>query len=569
LSEILIKNGYVYDPKNGVNGDVMDIAIRDGKIVDKVSPTAKVIDASGKVVMAGGIDIHAHVAGPKINVGRIMRPEDKLGHTKKRTKMTRSGGGFSVPTTYETGYVYSRMGYTHVNEAAMPPLMARHTHEEIRDTPLIDQSAYTLLGNNWLVMEYIKRGEKDKLNAFVAWMLKATKGYCVKLVNPGGSEAWGWGMNCVNVDDPVPYFDVTPAEIISGLAEANEALNLPTSIHLHPNNLGHPGNYETTLDSIKLLEGVLPKNAKTRDQVINFAHMQFHSYGGTTWKDFETAADKVADRINKNKNMTVDLGFVTLDETTTMTADGPMEFYLHNTNHLKWCNDDIELETAAGVVPYIYSPKITVCGTQWAIGLELALLIDDPMQAFITTDHPNAGPFRRYPLIISWLMSNQARLDRLETLTKRVPDRTAIGGMSRVFDFYDIAKMTRAGPARALGLGDIKGHLGIGADADVAIFNYNPKTMDPTTDPAGIEKAFQDTAYTIKRGEIVVVDGEVVSKGNKRTIWVDATDGKMDPAVLEDIEKKFLRFYSVTMKNYPVQDAYVKRGELLVKPEAA
>jgi formylmethanofuran dehydrogenase subunit A len=564
----LVKNGYVYDPKNGVKGDVMDIAIRDDKIVDNVSPTAKVIDAAGKVVMAGAIDIHAHVAGPKVNVGRIMRPEDKLFHTSRRSKMTRSGGGFSVPSTYETGYVYSRMGYTQVCEAAMPPLLARHTHEEIRDTPLIDQAAYTLLGNNWLVMEYIKRGEKDKLNAFVAWMLQATKGYCVKLVNPGGSEAWGWGMNCVNVSDPVPYFDVTPAEIIIGLSEANEALNLPTSIHLHANNLGHPGNYETTLDSIKLLEGALPTSSAKRDQVINFAHMQFHSYGGTTWKDFETEAGKIADRINKNKNMTVDVGFITLDETTTMTADGPMEFYLHNTNRLKWCNDDIELETAAGVVPYVYSPKISVCGTQWAIGLELALLIDDPMQAFITTDHPNAGPFRRYPRIISWLMSNQARLDLLETLHKWVPDRTAIGGISRVLDFYDIAKMTRAGPARALGLGDMKGHLGVGADADVAVINYNPKTMDPTTDPAGIERAFQDTAYTIKGGEIVVIDGQVVSKGNKRTIWVDATDGVMDPAVLEDIDKKFLRFYSVTINNYPVQDAYVERGELLVKPTA-
>ena len=567
MSEILVKNGHVYDPKNGINGDVMDIAISDGKIAGEVSSAAKVIDASGKVVMAGGIDIHAHVAGPKVNVGRIMRPEDKLFHTSRRSNMTRSGGGFSVPSVFETGYVYSKMGYTQVNEAAMPPLLARHTHEEIQDTPLVDQSAYTLLGNNWLVMEYIKRGEKDKLNAFVAWMLQATKGYCVKLVNPGGSEAWGWGMNCVNVSDPVPYFDVTPSEIIAGLAEANEALNLPTSIHLHCNNLGHPGNYETTIESIKLLEGKLPKSREARDQIINFAHMQFHSYGGTTWKDFESESEKIADRINKNKNMTVDVGFVTLDETTTMTADGPMEFYLHNTNHLKWANSDIELETAAGVVPYVYSPKIHVCGIQWAIGLELALMIDDPMQAFITTDHPNAGPFRRYPRIISWLMSHQARLDRLETLHKWVPDRVRIAGISRVFDFYDVAKMTRAGPARALGLGEMKGHLGVGADADVAIFDYNPKTMDPTTDPAGIEKAFQKTAYTIKGGDIVVIDGEVVSKGNKRTIWVDATNGLTDPAVMQDIDKKFLRFYSVTMNNYPVQDSYVHNG-LTIKPEA-
>ena len=566
MSEILVKNGYVYDPKNGVNGDVMDIAIRDNKIVDKVSASAKVIDASGKVVMAGGIDIHAHVAGPKVNAGRLMRPEDKLFNTSRRGKMTRSGGGFSVPSTFETGYLYSKMGYTQVNEAAMPPLLARHTHEEILDTPLIDQSAYTLLGNNWLVMEYIKNGEQDKLNAFVAWMLNATKGYCVKLVNPGGSEAWGWGMNCIQVTDSVPYFDVTPLDIIKGLAEANEALKLPTSIHLHCNNLGHPGNYTTTLDSIKLLENVMPHNKELRDQVINFAHMQFHAYAGTTWKDFESGADKIADSINKNKNMTVDVGFVTLDETTTMTADGPLEYYLHNTNHLKWTNSDVELETASGIVPYVYSPKIHVCGIQWAIGLELALMIDDPMKTFITTDHPNAGPFRSYPKIISWLMSNQARLERLETLHKWVPDRVNIGGLSRVFDFYDIAKSTRAGPARALGLGDSKGHLGVGADADVAVIDYNPKTMDPTTDPIGIKRAFTNTACTIKGGDIVVLDGEVVSKGNKRTIWANAMNETMDPQVMHDIESKFLRFYSVTMNNYPVQDAYI-RSSLEIKPE--
>ena len=94
MSEILVKNGYVYDPKNGVNGDVMDIAIRDDKIVDKVSPKAKVIDARGKVVMAGGIDIHCPRRRSQNKRWPIIRPEDKLFHTKKLTKMTRSGGGF-------------------------------------------------------------------------------------------------------------------------------------------------------------------------------------------------------------------------------------------------------------------------------------------------------------------------------------------------------------------------------------------------------------------------------------------------------------------------------------------
>jgi len=31
-NEILIKNGFVYDPASGINGDVKDIAIQNGKM---------------------------------------------------------------------------------------------------------------------------------------------------------------------------------------------------------------------------------------------------------------------------------------------------------------------------------------------------------------------------------------------------------------------------------------------------------------------------------------------------------------------------------------------------------
>lgn len=57
--EIIVRNGFVFDPANRVDGDRVDIFVRDGKIVDKVDEhTAKKIDASGMLVMAGGVDIH-------------------------------------------------------------------------------------------------------------------------------------------------------------------------------------------------------------------------------------------------------------------------------------------------------------------------------------------------------------------------------------------------------------------------------------------------------------------------------------------------------------------------------
>jgi formylmethanofuran dehydrogenase subunit A len=553
MAEILIRNGAVFDPSRGIDGDVMDVAIRDGQVVDSVGSNAKVIDASGKTVMAGGIDVHAHVAGPKVNAGRTMRPEDKLFKSASASGGYRMEMGFSIPSTFRTGYDYARMGYAFVMEAAMPPLHSPHVHEEIHDTPIIDEAALPVFGNNWFVMEYLKRGEIENVAAYTAWLLKASKGYGIKVVNPGGTEAWGWGLNCLTLDDSVPYFQITPKEIVSGLIQTNEYLGLPHSVHIHQNDLGNPGNYRTTIDTLRLAEGVTAKNRFGREQVLHSTHLQFHSYGGTGWGDFETKAREVVDYINRQKNITFDLGAVTLDETTTMTADGPFEHHLNGLNHLKWTNVDVELETAAGVVPYIYSPSIKVCGIQWAIGLELGLLCEDMDRCFITTDHPNAGPFTRYPRIYTWLMSQKARDATIESFkhSAKVVAATEIASIDRELSLYEIAQMTRSGPAKALGLMNLYGGLAPGQDGNVVVYDLDPANLP--SDPAALEAAFQRASWFVKTGEIVVKDGEIMSHGNKRTLWVK-TNVPENPQVKRDIHDTFIKDYTVGLQNYEVRD---------------
>lgn len=551
MTEYLIKNGFVFDAVSGVKGDKADIGIKDGKIVEtsELSSRAEQIDATGKTVMAGAVEIHAHVAGPKVNEGRNYRPEDKLfGYTPKKPG-SRMAGGFSIPTTFKTGYTYAKMGYTTVMEAAMPPLYARHVHEEIRDTPIIDQGAFPVFGNNWFMLEYLKNNEIENAAAYIAWLLRAAKGYAVKVVNPGGTEAWAWGLNCLSVNDPVPYFDITPAQIVKGLLEANEYLGLPHSIHVHANNLGNPGNYTTTLDTLKLAEGYQTHNKFGREQVMHHTHLQFHSYGGDSWLNFESKSKEMMDYVNGQKGLTIDLGCVTLDETTTMTADGPFEHHLTELNHLKWANVDVELETAAGIVPYIYSPNVKVCGIQWAIGLELALFGKNPMQTFITTDHPNAGPFTRYPRLFKWLMSQDARQEQLDAFkySQKVIDATYIAELDREITLYELSQMTRAGPARALGLTGMCGGLKPGMDGDVVVYNLNPESYTPDQ----IETAFTCAADVFKSGIHVVKNGEIVSNGNKRTLWVDAKV-RDNPQVMHDVEEKFLKYYSVNQNNYEV-----------------
>ncbi|MDN7024590.1 formylmethanofuran dehydrogenase subunit A [Methanoculleus sp. FWC-SCC1] len=561
MSEIIIKNGFVFDPLQGIRGDKVDIAIKDGKIVETTALTnPKTIDAAGMTVMAGGVDIHSHVVGPKVNTGRLFRPEEKLFQNIKKTG-SRMEMGTSIPSVYKTGYDYARMGYSYVNEAAMPPLHSPHVHEEIRDTPIIDISAMPVFGNNWFSLEYLKNNEIENNAAYTAWLLRATRGFGIKIVNPGGSEAWGWGLNCANIHEPVPYFDVTPAQIITGSIETNEYLGLPHSIHIHPNNLGNPGNYVDTLETLKLAEGYTAKNAFGRTQVMHLTHLQFHAYGGEGF-NFESKVPEIMDYVNSHDNITVDIGQVTLDETTTMTADGPFEHHLRAVNNLKWANVDVELETAAGVVPFVYSANNKANAVQWAIGLEIGLLAKDPMRTYITTDHPNAGPFTRYPRVIKWLMSQAAREAQMDAFKHRdkVIDVTNIAGIDRELTLYEIAQMTRAGTAKALGIADMYGGLAPGMDADVAIYNLNAESMP--SDAEEIEKAFSRCAYMLKDGIVAVKDGEIVAEPAKRTIWVDVKVPE-NAQVNRDIYEHFLKHYSLKLENYSLFEEHLHNPRVI------
>ena len=76
-----IAGGTVYDPANGIDGEVRDLWIADGRIVappsDPAVRVSRTIDAAGLVVMPGGIDMHCHIAGPKVNAARRMLPDER------------------------------------------------------------------------------------------------------------------------------------------------------------------------------------------------------------------------------------------------------------------------------------------------------------------------------------------------------------------------------------------------------------------------------------------------------------------------------------------------------------
>ncbi|MEA3508165.1 MAG: formylmethanofuran dehydrogenase subunit A [Synergistota bacterium] len=547
-----ITGGKLYDPANGVDGQIRDIWIRDGVVVsenevDKNS--AEIIDASGMNVMPGGVDVHSHIAGAKVNHGRKMCPEEHEAHKRDRARGGRSGAGFTVPTTFMTGCMYAEMGYTTVMEAACAPIVARHTHEELEDMPCLDKGVFITMGNNEFLFDCISRGELSMARDFVAWTLKASRGYGVKVVNPGGVENWKSSRsNVENWDQDIGGFNLTPRKVLNALIRSADELGLPHGVHLHGLNLGTTESAEQTLDSIR--------NAPGR---LHLTHLQFMSYGKDKKGRFRSRTEELAEAVNASSNVTFDVGQIVFGPATTMTSDGPFQYNLGTMTGHKWFGGDEENETGGGIVPIRYSRKNKINALQWVTGLELFLLAADPWRVFLTTDHPNAGPFFCYPQVIRLLMDRDYRNEILDTLPTLVRKRSLLRDIQREYTLGEIVTITRAAPARVLGL-EKKGHLGVGADGDVAVFHpEDDGTRTPICQGGSLCKRCMDRPrWVIKGGKTLVKNGFLVDRVDGGTFCVSAeSDPSLEPLLREHFEK----YYTVAFDNYPVQDCYLPNKE--------
>lgn len=538
---IKLSGGKVYDPANQIDGKVLDIFIRDGRIVNRPRDDETIdqtYNLNGKVVMAGAIDMHTHIGGGKVNIARMMLPEDHRADPSHHSALCRSGCGHAAPSTFTTGYRYAEMGYTAAFEPALSPVNARQSHLEMGDTPIIDKGGYAMIGSDDFFLRMLAaKKDQNAINDYVAWIMHASQAIGIKVVNPGGINAFKFNQRALDLDEQNAHYQVTPREVLKALSRAVHELGVPHPLHVHGNNLGVPGNMETTLKTMGASEGY----------PLHLTHIQFHSYGTEGDRKFSSGAAAIAEALNKTKNISADVGQILFNQTVTASGDNMRQFANSTLGSpRKSVIMDIECDSGCGVVPFKYKDQNFVNALQWAIGLEIFLLSDDPWRIFLTTDHPNGAPFTSYPHLIKLLMDKTFRNEMFAKLNLDAQAMSTLRSIEREYSLYEIAIMTRAGAAKLVGLHD-RGHLGVGAGADITVY----------TDHADREKMFSKPDYVFKDGELVVKDGQVVKVtwGHTHTVKPD-----YDKAIEKDIKQYFDKFHTMNMENFKVSNDEIAEG---------
>jgi len=478
----VLAGGTIHDPAHERDGVVDDIWIDGGRIVaaPDIESGWRRVDAGGLVVMPGGVDLHSHVAGPKVAAGRRIAPPAAPGRPA------------AVPTIHATGALYAALGYTTVFDAAIATGAAALAHRELAEMPVLDRGIYLLAADDADVLAALEADDAAATARLLRGKVGAGGGWGVKVANPGGPVFWKHGRrgDQHDLDTTLPGSTLSPRRLLERLARGVQTIGLPHPLHVHTANLGLPGNWRTLLETMRTLDG----------HPAHLAHVQFHSYTGGDLDEgsFGSGVATLVEWFDAHPGLTLDVGQVLFGDTVAMTGDSAAAEHLAHATGMPWMSHDQHLSGGCGVLPIRYRETSLVHAWQWAIGLEWFLTVADPWRIALTTDHPNGASFTAYPLLMRLLGDAPFRRAALERIHPLVRSRSPLAGIDREYSLQELCIVTRAAPARIAGLPH-KGHLGVGADADITL--YRPG--------ADLEAMFAVPARVYKAGRLVAEEGHL------------------------------------------------------------
>ncbi|MFX0076034.1 MAG: amidohydrolase family protein [Candidatus Hermodarchaeota archaeon] len=537
MNKLMVKNGFVFDPLNKIEGEIKDILIEDGKVVDKFSNNnnVKELDASGKTVVPAAVEIHAHVASQQLNWVRLLSSNNQdfqnLWH------------GLSLNTIAEN---YISNGYTFILEANVFPSLAKQTVFDLIRLPVLDKAYLLNPSNLWaLELEYQKEMVEEGA-IFLSDLLEKVKGFGLKAYNPFEAENWNWKVVRENITEKGRLFNFSPMNVYEKLPKFVEYLGLPHSIHAHIEGYESQvskDNLLTILAKIKTLGlKANPKNGFgiKRAQIFHLAHASSYNLDGDN--------SELTRFYNENPDFDMDLGFLGFNALNPLiTSDRHLIRTLTNTvDSSRVVRSSIESEGDSFATLRTFSKKKKDDCVLWANAIDLALNIA-PWQLQFSVNYPNYADITNVPEIASWLISTSAREHFMKDMDALFLKENSLKSNEKEMTFNDFVILTRSSPAKSLGIGNIKGNLGVGADGDLNVLNLNLSDIDISSDYEKFKLALSNLEYVIKAGEVIKNHEKINLNGSGKIFWAS---GKTEKRDTKSILAKKAAYYQKYSSNF-------------------
>lgn len=158
-----ITGGRVFDPASGWHGETRDLFIEGERLVSRLTTVDRVIEAQGRAVLAGGIDLRGQVATYGLSLLSLWE---------------------SQPSLSEIGFVYAHMGYTHVHEPFLTPVTAGLVQAQLAALPVVDASASLVLNLRDLDLWLKERDRWPEIVETVRFLQEKTRSLDLRLVEP-------------------------------------------------------------------------------------------------------------------------------------------------------------------------------------------------------------------------------------------------------------------------------------------------------------------------------------------------------------------------------------------------